>query len=212
MCCCCCSAAFRSDCIGVEIGWTCTNIPCNLIPCAPVSGDGTAAACDAIASHRPFRSVLMPGGRCVDVVALSNRLPDDQGEVRGTEGGKKGVEENSRGRSPGPSSDIRHRRPDKLSSAGGQRGGADPPGATIGVKRGEWEQLSYLISEDEWEQLLYLISEDRSLRRCASSRCIDYRAFRSHGTSPPAPWSHRRAPADRASWRADGRYSCRGRD
>ena len=32
-----CSAAFRSDCIGVEIGWTCTNIPCDLIPCVHVS-------------------------------------------------------------------------------------------------------------------------------------------------------------------------------
>jgi hypothetical protein len=83
----------------------------------------------------------MPGGRCVDVVAIS-RLPDDQGEVRGTEGGKKGVEEQPRGWSPGPSSDIRHRRPEKL-SAGAQRGVADPPGATIGVKRGE--QLLYLI-------------------------------------------------------------------
>lgn len=81
-------------------------------------------------------ALLMPGGRSADVVALSSRLPSDQGEVRGTEGGKKGVEK-SRGWSPGPSSDIRHRRPDKLSSAGAQRGVADLPGATIGVKRGE---------------------------------------------------------------------------
>ena len=82
----------------------------------------------------------MPVGRWVDVVVLSSRLPDDQGDVRGSEGGKNGVEEKSRGRSPGPSSNMRYRRPDKLPSEGGQRR-VNPPGAAIGVKRGEREQL-----------------------------------------------------------------------